>query len=337
MFVPVGGRALKGKRAGAICIEFSRLVSGTYFPIIRVDSWRDRQWEYRLDERVAMYILAGMYILIMCAAMVSLLAIALLCKCAFLKHHVVTAIVAGHAILRALYFLLVATEVFGPEDTVAQKVEYVLFELPLFLLFTVFSWNIFMWALLIAQNAKTTIFFPLWMSSNGAMYAIFVVFVVLVEVLPRDEGESCGGRRAAVEDTTNPDTVNVVYKVFLVVVALGMAGAFLLLGTRMYLKLSKSRATSSPVVIRRIFSVTVTCGVSFAALSVFLLVVLLTGVESVWAGCVCLAIIEVLPLSVVLWLLKPSLPKDFTASLGSRSRGSRNSSSQNSTGGGRGK
>ena len=156
------------------------------------------------------------------------------------------------------------------------------------------------------------------------MYTIFAVFVLLFELLPRTAGDDCGGRREGVEDTSLTEAVNVAYKVFVAVVAVGMAVCFIIFGAKMYMRVHSSRLSANPVVLRKIFIVTMTCGASFACLAVFMLVVLLVGVANVFVGCACLFCIEIVPEAVVLWLLKPVAHSSAPGSLGSRSRGSRN-------------
>eukprot|EP00013_Stygamoeba_regulata_P016051 CAMPEP_0177688218 /NCGR_PEP_ID=MMETSP0447-20121125/34543_1 /TAXON_ID=0 /ORGANISM="Stygamoeba regulata, Strain BSH-02190019" /LENGTH=1515 /DNA_ID=CAMNT_0019198509 /DNA_START=90 /DNA_END=4634 /DNA_ORIENTATION=+ len=137
-FIPLNGKWLKFYRGTDVCVQFDELDSNLYVPIMRLANWKsESKNEYDDGERAIMYILASMYAIVVLLVIISLLVIAVVKEIHFLNHNLITILIGIHSLFRAVYFYLLPSDVFSEND---DTVEYVLFELPIFILFTIFTW-----------------------------------------------------------------------------------------------------------------------------------------------------------------------------------------------------
>jgi len=219
-----------------VCGRISITDGATLFPILRVPAWGSHD-DSALDTgaRIIFFICAVVYTLFFLA---TLACTALLFWDVSWRHKrqgVVKnprfhcfVLLGIFDVFRSVFFFLLATDSF---DSISIVVDYVLFELPIFILFSAFSMLVMLWVWILRQNA-----YPLPVAlMNALMFAVFGVLIVLYDQFEKtEEDDACPLSTASTADTaTQSDEqliLTIVYRVFIAAIGATISTAILSLG-----------------------------------------------------------------------------------------------------------
>jgi hypothetical protein len=218
-------------------------------------------------------------------------------------------------IVRFVYWFVLASG--GLQSEKFKPEEFFLTDFPLNLYISVMAYLVTFWVLIVGR--KVSLFLPLVAVFNIPLYLLFIAMIILMRYLPYTQQESF--LSCQIKDDpywTNRRTANVVYKIFLAVVCMSVAAAFLIYGRRIYLWLRKVETTmekaagapkqrgvlawlsnSVKILISALFSTA-----SLIITCVFLLILATISWRSTVFGCLFLWFIELLPLILLLYLAR---------------------------------
>jgi len=246
-------------------------------------------------------------------------------------------LLAVSALIRALYFYLLGGQVIRSSNIG----NLILVEVPTFIWFTATTLVVFLWISVTStkrQKHVAVIFRRLFLISNGIVWGLLILFIILFVVL-KDKKKSrdsfCQGRLGFKIDHTPRHVLFICYQVFLAALALLISVSFLFYGTRVYLARSELKKTANAKkggTSRKeefnLLIVVIVCSLSFAAHAILLLVLALVDPGIAYLV-VILVLVEVGPSLFVLWA-NPS-PKERRVTATSLSRGSRSTTSKTSS------
>lgn len=115
----------------------------------------------------------------------------------------------------------------------------VLVEAPTFVWFTATTLVVFLWVSVTStkrQKRVAIIFRRLILISNGIMWGLFILFIILFVVLKdkKERDDICQGRLGETVDRTPRRILFIVYQVFLAIIALLIGLGFLIYGIRVH-------------------------------------------------------------------------------------------------------
>jgi len=278
-----------------VCVVVPRLGNDTFFPVQLLGGWKSSSPnEFSTGEQVMLGITAGCYVVVLLLACLTIaFSMAIEKKPWLHSYHYLQVVIIVHSLLRALFFALKAGDALDQDGA-----EYVLFQLPMCLLFALFTWEVILYSVLALgdiQNAEDALkrCVPIYAATNSVAVAVFVITTILFFTLPADEQET-GGLLPSETDHTSQKIVSTVYVCFLLGFFLVVAAAFALFGTLIIRQMKQSSKSGTKNSAKsKILQSVVASGLSFVVLAVYLLVVVLTDTRSVYVGCAILLVAEV--------------------------------------------
>lgn len=325
---------------GAFCGVVD-LEAAIYVPIVRAANYQTKNHPtLNVGEQVIFIIAASVYVLVILYASYHMFYIIKYPGMAspwLTPPFWLCALLAISSLIRAIYFYLLGAQVIRSSNIGNM----ILVEVPTFIWFTATTLVVFLWISVTStkkQKHVAVIFRRLFLISNGIVWGLLILFIILFVVL-KDKKKSrdsvCQGRLGFTIDRTARRVLFIVYQVFLATLALVISISFLFYGTRVYIarsQLKKSaphkKGGSSRADERNLLFVVVCCSLSFAAHAILLLVLALVDPGIAYLV-VILVIVEVGPSMFVLWA-NPS-PKERRITATSLSRGSRSTTSKTSS------
>jgi hypothetical protein len=232
------------------------------------------------------------------------------------KKMVFIAIIVVNCIIRAVFVSLPANA-FKPSAAAGQ---FVVFELPSFLFFSVFTTIIYLWLMVIAKTGvlgnrkamktRRKIMFRTYLAINLLMYLVFIIFIILIAILPKLQEKSPCFLGSASSDATGSNvsyTIKLAYWIFQFIVSVAVGLAFLV-AAFMLLRLmshsqgvrSKKGSSSKPLII--ITSVAVVCSIVILIRSSVFLWSAKTGHA---VNVLVFAFLEIIPQAFLLFYLHP--------------------------------
>jgi hypothetical protein len=213
-----------------VCTDISQ--SGTYFAVAVVPNYK------KLDPSPNAETIASVciYVALLCFAVVQAILLVLDRDRQKLLPFKLCAlfVVAVNCVVRIIYMV-------PPKDAFkkgSESIAFIVFELPTFLYFSVFTVIMYLWILVVintrhfgkrsAMNEKKPVLRLLFIMMNVFMYFVFVVFIFLVAILPQATKKSpcfLGNLDSAV--TSIERTIKIAYWIFQLVVSVLLAIGFL--------------------------------------------------------------------------------------------------------------
>eukprot|EP01102_Stenamoeba_stenopodia_P015747 TRINITY_DN5407_c0_g3_i1.p1 TRINITY_DN5407_c0_g3~~TRINITY_DN5407_c0_g3_i1.p1 ORF type:complete len:1008 (-),score=233.30 TRINITY_DN5407_c0_g3_i1:90-2789(-) len=289
-----------------------------FMPILRLENYEDVDSFYNTAEETLLYILSGLYFLLLLAAIGEIGYILVNPKNQLKLQNIVQICVIVIAIIRGLYFVLVPSTHFFQDEDIAN---FVFIIIPTMVQLTLLIINVLIWAIN-AMNLRIKFYIPFTIL-NSILYLMFIVLIILFVTLPTSESNGCGGRATIEEDQTSKEVVKVVFFVALMVVALIMLMGLIIFGVRIYVALTVNG--TNIFVVRKVFILAILISSSVIVMTLYLLLLTFLDIVSVYLTFCILIVIEIIPFFILLWLLdprvhnkatpkRPTLPKITTAS-----------------------
>jgi len=211
-------------------------------------------------------------------------------------------------LVRGAYFVILSQGITG------AVVEYTLVVLPTFFYFTAFTLIIGYWAVTCVRQLQILMNPQLFHryvkivigGINVGLYSIFILFILLYNFLVANtQSSQCGARVAADLSTVNQNQkyISYAYAILLPVLSFVAAVGFMYYGTKLTLKLAKSRKSKN-VGKRQVTLIAVIFALSFILHCIFILIVVGLNTANVYFSFVGLVITEALPSVFVLSLYK---------------------------------
>eukprot|EP00029_Vermamoeba_vermiformis_P007526 TRINITY_DN3282_c0_g2_i1.p1 TRINITY_DN3282_c0_g2~~TRINITY_DN3282_c0_g2_i1.p1 ORF type:complete len:1659 (+),score=273.96 TRINITY_DN3282_c0_g2_i1:37-4977(+) len=313
----------------------ARVFNGTYFAIARQDGdWQSVQ-PYDELQSALKWVGLALYFLVVIFGVFQLAFVATNYRSLIRGKQKIAfvAIVLIFNILRGVYFAL-------PVNSFKEFyiVQYLLFELPTFLFFTIYTITLYLWSgVLIKQSVlskgkarvRVRRIRTVYIIVNAIMYAVFVALVLLNQFLPQSEQECKIG--SASNATSARYYIILAYQIFIAAVCFGVSLAFMIQGIQFILIFKKAKMvnTSGSKDKRRqlITFIAITCTALFIGRTIVFLYAAVTGNP---VTIIIFVLFEVLPSLALLYYLRPyDWQRPFSTA--KKSSGTNGKSSQKST------
>jgi hypothetical protein len=323
---------------GSVC---ARVYNGTYFVVARLDDWEDVQPYDELQASLKWVGLA-LYFVVVIFGVFQLVFVGLNYRSLIRgKQKIVfVSIVLGFNTLRGVYFAL-------PVNSFKDFyiVQYLLFELPTFMFFTIYTIILYLWSgVLIKQSVlskhkargRLRRVKTVYIVVNAIMYAVFVLLVLLNQFLPQSQTDC----RIGSTNNANSTRFYIIlsYQIFIAAVCFGVSLAFMIQGIQFIIIFRKAKMvnTSGSKDKRRnlITFIAVTCTALFIGRTIVFLYAAVTGNP---VTIIIFVLFEVLPSLALLYYLRPyNWNSPFTTARNSSTDGNSKSRSRFSSSASRG-
>lgn len=202
--------------------------SGTWFAVAVAKNYKDLTQNPK-GEAIAS---ACLYValLVFCLIQSILLALDHAHQRLLIFKEVALAVISVNAAIRVAYVLL-------PSDhfkSGTESLQFILFEAPTFFCFSIFTVIVYLWAMVVLntrqfgrRTPRTRVIRNLFILANVFMYAIFVVFIYLIAILPAKTAASpcfLGNLDSAITDVEKK--IKIAYWIYQMVVAVALAVGF---------------------------------------------------------------------------------------------------------------
>jgi len=229
-----------GRWCGELSLKRGRTV---LFPVVLLENWEDTENSNLSSGEVAlMYCSGAFYAALALATIIFFLPIK--GRYTVAANYVVFVFCLGLAVIRSIYFFLVAAGVLGTSGE--GSADYVLIELPTFFYMSAVGMVALSFAFFLLRRGGERqvhegVFWAATLVFNGLIYLLFVVVVILMETLPSGDTKLCGGRIVIPgDDDSTIRTLRIVYKSIVGVCALIIFLGILFFGLKIWLKIRSS-------------------------------------------------------------------------------------------------